>query len=54
MNNGVKSDTAASSASSIVSSCLYVNSIAFYHFIKDKIAEVLLKKAIKHDDNDNW
>jgi hypothetical protein len=51
MNNGVKSDTAASSTSSKVSSCLYVNSIAFYHFIKDKIADVLPNK---NDSNDPW
>ena len=51
MNNGVKSDTAASSTSSKVSSCLYVNSIAFYHFIKDKIAELLPNK---NDSNDRW
>lgn len=51
MNNGVKSDTAASSTSSKVSSCLYVNSIAYYHFIKDKIADVLSKK---NDSDNNW
>lgn len=52
--NGMKSDTAVSRTSSKVSSCLYVNSIAFYHFIKDKIADALSKKTLKHDDNDNW
>ena len=54
MNSGVKSDAAASRTFSKVSSCLYVNSIAFYHFIKDKIADVLSKKTVKHDENDNW
>ena len=54
LNGGAKSNLAALSSSSRITSCLYVNSIAFYRFIKDKIANVLSKKLVKLDDNDNW
>ena len=54
VNNRVKSGATVSSTSSKVSSCLYVNSITFFHILKDKIANVLSEKTVKHDDNDNW